>query len=53
LRSEVRFRIDELFRENGITIAFPQRDVHMDGVLTLESGDHEAGQATPDAPEER
>lgn len=29
IRSSVRFRIDELFRENGIVIAFPQRDVHM------------------------
>ena len=29
LRSDVRFRIDELFRENGIVIAFPQRDVHL------------------------
>lgn len=28
IRSDVRFRIDELFREAGITIAFPQRDVH-------------------------
>ena len=44
LRSEIRFRIDELFRENGITIAFPQRDVHLDGVLKLESGDQEADQ---------
>jgi small-conductance mechanosensitive channel len=35
LRSEVRFRIDELFRENGITIAFPQQDVHLDGKLQL------------------
>lgn len=35
LRSDVRFRIDELFRENGITIAFPQRDVHLDGSLQL------------------
>lgn len=30
IRSEVRFRIDELFREAGIVIAFPQRDVHFD-----------------------
>ena len=44
LRSEIRFRIDELFRENGITIAFPQRDVHLDGVLKLESGDQEVDQ---------
>lgn len=28
--SDVRFRIDELLRENGITIAFPQMDVHLD-----------------------
>jgi small-conductance mechanosensitive channel len=35
LRSEVRFRITELFDEAGIVIAFPQRDVHLDGVLRL------------------
>jgi len=35
LRSEIRFRIDELFRENDIIIAFPQRDVHVDGQLQL------------------
>ena len=35
LRSEIRFRIDELFRENNIVIAFPQRDVHVDGELRL------------------
>jgi small-conductance mechanosensitive channel len=35
LRSEVRFRIDELFRQNDITIAFPQQDVHLDGKLQL------------------
>ena len=35
LRSEIRFRIDELFRENDITIAFPQRDVHLDGELRM------------------
>jgi small-conductance mechanosensitive channel len=28
--SEVRKRIDQLFREHDITIAFPQRDVHLD-----------------------
>ena len=36
LRSEVRFRIDELFAENGIVIAFPQRDLHMDTISPLE-----------------
>jgi small-conductance mechanosensitive channel len=30
LRSEIRFRIEELFNENNIIIAFPQRDVHID-----------------------
>ncbi|MBT8061092.1 MAG: mechanosensitive ion channel [Gammaproteobacteria bacterium] len=29
IRSDIRYRIDELFRENGITIAFPQMDLHM------------------------
>lgn len=28
VRSDLRYRIDELFREHGITIAFPQLDVH-------------------------
>lgn len=28
IRSDLRFRIDEVFREHGIVIAFPQRDVH-------------------------
>ena len=28
--SDIRYRIDQLFREAGITIAFPQRDVHLD-----------------------
>ena len=51
LRSEIRFRIDELFRENGITIAFPQRDVHLDGVLKLESGDQEVDQTALNSPE--
>jgi small-conductance mechanosensitive channel len=29
IRSDIRFRITELFDENGIVIAFPQRDVHL------------------------
>jgi len=28
-KSELRFEIDRLFRENNITIPFPQRDVHI------------------------
>ncbi|WP_354625276.1 mechanosensitive ion channel domain-containing protein [Psychromonas sp. MME2] len=35
VRSNIRFRIDELFSENNIVIAFPQRDVHIDGSLTI------------------
>lgn len=29
IRSDLRYRIDALFRENGIVISFPQRDVHL------------------------
>jgi small-conductance mechanosensitive channel len=34
--STARFRIDELFRENGIVIAFPQRDVHLESLKPIE-----------------
>jgi len=30
IRSDIRFRITDLFNENGVVIAFPQRDVHFD-----------------------
>jgi len=36
LESSIRFRIDELFREAGIVIAFPQRDVHLDASIPIE-----------------
>jgi small-conductance mechanosensitive channel len=36
IRSEVRFRIDELFRDNDIVIAFPQRDVRLGNLAPLE-----------------
>jgi small-conductance mechanosensitive channel len=36
IESAIRFRIDELFREAGIVIAFPQRDVHLDTQKPLE-----------------
>ena len=36
IESSVRFRIDELFRDAGIVIAFPQRDVHLDTSTPLE-----------------
>lgn len=29
IRSEMRYKIDAKFRENGVTIPFPQRDVHL------------------------
>ena len=29
IKSEIRFRIDALFREHKVTIPFPQRDVHL------------------------
>ena len=29
VKSDIRFRIDELFRKNNISIPFPQRDVHL------------------------
>ncbi len=36
VESNLRYRIDELFREAGIVIAFPQRDVHLDTLQPLE-----------------
>ena len=36
VRSDIRFRVDALFREAGLVIAFPQRDVHLDTVKPLE-----------------
>lgn len=35
IESELRYRIDELFRESEIVIAFPQRDVHLDTTRPL------------------
>jgi small-conductance mechanosensitive channel len=29
IRSDVRFRIEKFFAENDVTVAFPQRDVHL------------------------
>lgn len=36
-RSEIRFQIDELFTQHNIVIAFPQRDVHIDGSLIIKN----------------
>lgn len=35
IRSDLRFKIEELFNQNNIVIAFPQRDVHLDGQIKL------------------
>ncbi|MGB5997634.1 MAG: mechanosensitive ion channel domain-containing protein [Marinomonas sp.] len=34
-KSNIRFRLDELFADHDIVIAYPQRDIHIDGSLTL------------------
>lgn len=34
-QSDLRFRITELFESNGVVIAFPQRDVHLDASRPL------------------
>lgn len=36
IRSDLRYRIDQLFRENGVVIAYPQQDVHIDGQVLLQ-----------------
>ena len=36
IESDIRYRIDTLFREAGIVIAFPQRDVHLDSHKPIE-----------------
>jgi potassium-dependent mechanosensitive channel len=36
VESDVRFAIDDGFREAGLTIAFPQRDVHLDSLHPVE-----------------
>ncbi len=36
VQSRIRFRIDDLFRENSLVIAFPQRDVHLDTTSPLD-----------------
>ncbi len=37
IRSDIRFRIEAMFGEADITIAFPQRDVHIDGSVHVTS----------------
>ena len=35
IRSDIRYRIDDLFHENDIVMAFPQRDIHVDGEIFI------------------
>ena len=35
VRSALRFAITEAFEANDIVIAFPQRDVHIDGAIEV------------------
>jgi len=35
VRSDLRFRIDELFKAAEVVVAFPQRDIHLDGVIAV------------------
>ncbi|MFK8047800.1 MAG: mechanosensitive ion channel family protein [Halioglobus sp.] len=35
VRSDLRYRIDALFNESGVVIAFPQRDIHVDGNIVF------------------
>ncbi len=36
IRSAIRFHIHDLFDQNEIVVAFPQRDIHVDGRITLD-----------------
>ena len=36
IESDVRFRIIELFREAGVVLAYPQRDVHLHSSMPLD-----------------
>ncbi|MDP3936510.1 MAG: mechanosensitive ion channel, partial [Deltaproteobacteria bacterium] len=36
LAGEMRHKIDDIFRKEGITIAFPQRDVHLDSLSPVQ-----------------
>jgi small-conductance mechanosensitive channel len=35
VKSNIRFKLDTLLAEHNIVIAFPQRDVHVDGSITI------------------
>ncbi|PKF63398.1 mechanosensitive ion channel protein [Psychromonas sp. psych-6C06] len=35
MRSNIRFRLEALFEQNDIIVAYPQRDIHIDGALKI------------------
>ena len=43
VRSALRFEIANVFKDNDVVIAFPQRDIHVDGLLNVELS-HTPGQ---------
>lgn len=45
-RSQLRFQIARIFEENGIVIAFPQQDVHIDGSIEIISNKKEGTDQT-------
>jgi len=47
VRSGIRFSIERLFRENGIVIAYPQRDVRLTSDKPLDVRLHDSGQGLP------
>jgi small-conductance mechanosensitive channel len=51
IESDVRYRIDHLFREASISIAFPQRDVHLDALHPLDVRLVEPTPSTPTSDE--
>lgn len=48
IASDVRYRIDKLFREAGIAMAYPQRDVHLDATRALDVRLVSGGEGAPE-----
>jgi small-conductance mechanosensitive channel len=56
IESDIRYRIDQLFRDAGVTIAFPQRDIHIDAsspipvrMLPYDERDHQTNRRDSEA----
>jgi small-conductance mechanosensitive channel len=43
IKSALRFAIDKAFRENGVTIPFPQRDLHIISRPSVNEGSNARG----------